>query len=92
VLRSHVSRQARASPAAARGETIFKGKASCTKCHVPPLFTEPGWYAHKPSEIGIDDFQSVLTGKNAILLFENCPKILTEIPQRFHDTPFWLRA
>jgi hypothetical protein len=44
--------------AAARGEAIFKGKASCAQCHVPPLFTEPGWNAHKPSEIGIDDFQS----------------------------------
>jgi mono/diheme cytochrome c family protein len=43
---------------AARGEMIFKGKASCAQCHVPPLFTEPGWNAHKPSDIGIDDFQS----------------------------------
>ena len=43
---------------AARGEMIFKGKASCAQCHVPPLFTEPGWNAHKPSEIGIDDFQA----------------------------------
>jgi hypothetical protein len=44
--------------AATRGETIFKGKANCAQCHVPPLFTEPGWNAHKPSEIGIDDFQA----------------------------------
>jgi hypothetical protein len=44
--------------AATRGETVFKGKANCTQCHVPPLFTEPGWNAHKPSEIGIDDFQA----------------------------------
>jgi hypothetical protein len=44
--------------AAARGEKIFKGKASCAQCHVPPLFTEPGWNTHKPSEIGIDDFQA----------------------------------
>jgi mono/diheme cytochrome c family protein len=44
--------------AASRGEMIFKGKANCAQCHVPPLFTEPGWNAHKPSEIGIDDFQS----------------------------------
>ena len=43
---------------AARGATVFNGKASCAVCHVPPLFTEPGWNAHKPSEIGIDDFQS----------------------------------
>ena len=44
--------------AAARGEIIFKGKADCAQCHVPPLFTEPGWNTHKPSEIGIDDFQA----------------------------------
>ena len=44
--------------AAERGETIFNSKAGCAQCHVPPLFTEPGWNAHKPSEIGIDDFQS----------------------------------
>jgi hypothetical protein len=44
--------------AASRGEAIFKGKATCAQCHVPPLFTEPGWNAHKASDIGIDDFQS----------------------------------
>lgn len=43
---------------AARGEVVFKGKANCAQCHVPPLFTEPGWNTHKPSEIGIDDFQA----------------------------------
>ena len=44
--------------AAARGEMVFKGKANCTQCHVPPLFTEPGWNTHKANEIGIDDFQA----------------------------------
>ena len=44
--------------AARRGEIIFNGKATCSQCHVPPLFTEPGWNAHKASEIGIDDFQA----------------------------------
>jgi hypothetical protein len=44
--------------AAMRGETVFKGKAQCATCHVPPLFTEPGWNTHKPSDIGIDDFQA----------------------------------
>jgi hypothetical protein len=43
---------------AARGEMVFKGKANCAQCHVPPLFTEPGWNTHKPAEIGIDDFQA----------------------------------
>jgi hypothetical protein len=51
--------------AAARGEAIFKGKASCSACHVPPLFTEPGWNTHKASEIGIDDFQSSRSPDNS---------------------------
>jgi hypothetical protein len=41
-----------------RGKLIFDGKAQCTSCHVPPLFSEPGWNTHKPDEICIDDFQS----------------------------------
>jgi hypothetical protein len=44
--------------AATRGKMVFKGKGNCAQCHVPPLFTEPGWNAHKASEIGIDDFQA----------------------------------
>jgi cytochrome c peroxidase len=34
------------------------GKAQCSVCHVPPLFTEPGWSMHTGAEIGIDDFQA----------------------------------
>ncbi len=44
--------------AAQRGMMLFNNKAKCASCHVPPLFTEPGWNTHKPSDIGIDDFQS----------------------------------
>ena len=44
--------------AAQRGMSVFNGKAKCATCHVPPLFTEPGWNTHKASDIGIDDFQS----------------------------------
>jgi len=44
--------------AAGRGKNIFNQKAQCATCHVPPLFTEPGWNTHKPEEIGIDDFQA----------------------------------
>jgi hypothetical protein len=44
--------------AAQRGMTLFNNKAKCATCHVPPLFTEPGWNTHKASDIGIDDFQS----------------------------------
>ncbi len=44
--------------AAQRGESVFNGAARCSTCHVPPLYTEPGWNTHTPAEIGIDDFQS----------------------------------
>ena len=44
--------------AAGRGQSTFSGKARCATCHVPPIFTEPGWNAHKAAEIGIDDFQA----------------------------------
>jgi Cytochrome c len=44
--------------AAARGQNLFNAKADCKRCHVPPLFTEPGWPMHSGSEIGIDDFQA----------------------------------
>ncbi len=44
--------------AAKRGEQLFTGQAKCAQCHVPPLFTEPGWNMHTAQEIGIDDFQA----------------------------------
>jgi mono/diheme cytochrome c family protein len=44
--------------AAERGRAVFDGKAKCATCHVPPLFTEPGWSMHTAEEIGIDDFQA----------------------------------
>ena len=43
---------------AVRGKSLFEGKANCASCHVPPLFTEPGWNQHTPAEMGIDDFQA----------------------------------
>jgi hypothetical protein len=44
--------------AGARGDALFTGKAGCARCHVPPLYTEPGWNMHTAAEIGIDDFQA----------------------------------
>jgi len=43
---------------AERGEALFDAKAKCSGCHVPPLFTEPGWNMHTGEEIGIDNFQA----------------------------------
>jgi cytochrome c peroxidase len=48
------------SARAARGERLFNDSngANCARCHVPPLFTEPGHNLHTAREIGIDDFQA----------------------------------
>ncbi len=43
---------------AKRGQQVFEGKAQCARCHVPPLFTEPGWNAHAPADICVDSFQA----------------------------------
>src|SRR5713226_5407122 len=44
--------------AALRGKEVFNGRAQCSGCHVPPLFTEPGHNLHTPAELGIDSFQA----------------------------------
>ena len=44
--------------AAARGDELFSGKARCNNCHVEPLWSEPGWNLHLPSDICIDSFQA----------------------------------
>jgi len=44
--------------AAKRGQVVFNGMAKCASCHVPPLFTEPGYNLHTPADIGIDSFQA----------------------------------
>jgi len=44
--------------AAHRGQELFNGNAKCATCHVPPIFTEPGYNLHTGDEIGIDDFQA----------------------------------
>lgn len=44
--------------AAKRGEALFNGRAGCSGCHVPPIYTEPGYNLHAPEDIGIDAFQA----------------------------------
>jgi mono/diheme cytochrome c family protein len=43
---------------AQRGQKIFNGSAKCATCHVPPLYTDPGWNLHTPSEVCVDSFQA----------------------------------
>lgn len=44
--------------AAKRGAEVFADRGNCARCHVPPLYTEPGWNMHEPDDIGIDSFQA----------------------------------
>ena len=44
--------------AAERGRALFAGQAGCARCHVPPLYAEPGFPMHTGAEIGIDEFQA----------------------------------
>jgi cytochrome c2 len=44
--------------AAKRGETVFNGSGKCSSCHVPPLYTEPGWNMHQPKEVCVDSFHA----------------------------------
>ena len=37
--------------AAKLGQQLFADTAKCASCHVPPLFTEPGWNTHTAAEI-----------------------------------------
>jgi len=41
-----------------RGDKLFEGKADCNRCHVEPLWTEPGWNVHTASEMKIDSFEA----------------------------------
>lgn len=44
--------------AATRGKAVFEGAGRCAECHVPPIFSEPGWPMHTGAEIGVDEFQA----------------------------------
>jgi hypothetical protein len=44
--------------AAKRGDELFSGKAACNRCHVEPLWTEPGWNMHTAEDVCIDSFQA----------------------------------
>jgi hypothetical protein len=49
---------------ASRGAAVFASAGKCATCHVPPLFTEPGYNMHRADEIGIDDFQAKRSPEN----------------------------
>jgi hypothetical protein len=43
---------------AAAGKVLFDGPAECATCHVPPIFTEPGWNLVPSSAVGENNFEA----------------------------------
>src|SRR5215831_8279610 len=43
---------------AAAGKKLFDGAAQCSTCHVPPIFTQPGWNLVTGNQIGISNFEA----------------------------------
>jgi cytochrome c peroxidase len=72
--------------AAMRGQKIFNSKATCANCHVPPLFTEPGWNLHKAEDIGIDDFQAMRSPDGA---YRTTPLLALWNTEQIHKGGFY---
>ena len=76
--------------AAKRGEALFKGKAGCASCHIPPTFTDvlsgpdasvP--FLHDPTEIGTD---VLYAQRSATKKYRTTPlRALWQHPPYFHD-------
>ncbi|MDQ3024682.1 MAG: hypothetical protein M3R04_09935 [bacterium] len=75
--------------AATRGELVFNSKGKCSTCHVPPLFTEPGYSMHTAEEIGIDDFQASRSPDKKYYRTTPLPGLFTRMKGGFyHDGRF----
>ena len=76
--------------AARRGERIFKSKAKCAACHIPPTFTDvlagpdPTMpMLHDPSEVGMEP---VHAARSATKKYRTTPlRALSQNPPYFHD-------
>jgi len=76
--------------AARRGEALFKGKAGCAACHIPPTFTDvlsgpdPSVpLLHDASEIGMDPLYAQ---RSATKKYRTTPlRALWQHPPYFHD-------
>jgi mono/diheme cytochrome c family protein len=76
--------------AARRGEALFKGKANCASCHIPPTFTDvlsgPDRNVpllHDPAEVGTDPLYAQ---RSATKQYRTTPlRALWQHPPYFHD-------
>jgi hypothetical protein len=76
--------------AAKRGETIFRGKAGCATCHIPPTFTDvrhgpdaTAPFLHDPDAVGTEP---VYASRSATKRYRTTPlRALWQHPPYFHD-------
>ena len=76
--------------AAKRGGSLFKGKARCASCHIPPTFTDvlsgpdPSIpFLHDPAEVGTD---RLYAQRSATKQYRTTPlRALWQHPPYFHD-------
>ena len=76
--------------AARRGAALFKGKANCASCHIPPTYTDvlsgpdPSVpFLHDPGEIGTEP---VYASRSATKRYRTTPlRALWQHPPYFHD-------
>ena len=89
-LRTPPAPQSVNAAAAKRGQTIFKAKAKCATCHIPPTYTDvlagPDPAApllHAPAETGMEP---VYASRSATGLYRTTPlRALWQHPPYFHD-------
>jgi hypothetical protein len=71
------------SAAAARGRTLFEGKARCSTCHSGPRFTDVDTRLHAPSEVGTSP---VLAQRSVTGQYRTTPlRGVWQHPPYFHD-------
>lgn len=89
-LRTPPAPQSVNAAAAKRGQTIFRAKAKCATCHIPPTYTDvlagPDPAApllHAPAETGMEP---VYASRSATGLYRTTPlRALWQHPPYFHD-------
>jgi len=76
-------------PAAAnRGQQLFNGAAGCSRCHIPPTYTDVNTganppFLHTPAEVGTEP---VYASRSATGLYRTTPlRALWQHPPYFHD-------
>jgi mono/diheme cytochrome c family protein len=72
--------------AAARGKTLFEGKAQCASCHTGTLFTDANSRLHPPADSVVEPETPSYAARSATKQYRTTPlKGLWQHPPYFHD-------